>query len=76
MPLAETLELHHACVPMAYADGAWRVRLIHGRKGVFTMDQFSEETLDPLSMRQAVSSQAIADFSGLSVALATPSPPG
>ncbi len=47
---AETLELHHASrSPMAYADGALRVsEWIHGRKGVFTMDQFSEETLDPL----------------------------
>jgi len=47
---AETLELHHASrSPMAYADGALRVSAwIHGRKGVFTMDQFSEETLDPL----------------------------
>ena len=34
---------------MAYADGALRVSAwVHGRKGVFTMDQFSEETLDPL----------------------------
>ena len=47
---AETLELHHASrSPMAYADGALRVSAwIHGRKGIFTMDQFSEETLDPL----------------------------
>lgn len=47
---AETLELHHASrSPMAYADGALRVSAwIHGRKGVFTMDQFSEETLEPL----------------------------
>lgn len=47
---AETLELHHASrSPMAYADGALRVSAwVHGRKGVFTMDQFSEETLDPL----------------------------
>jgi len=47
---AETLELHHASrSPMAYADGALRVSAwLHGRKGVFTMDQFSEETLDPL----------------------------
>ncbi|MEO8361059.1 MAG: dihydrodipicolinate reductase C-terminal domain-containing protein [Vicinamibacteria bacterium] len=47
---AETLELHHASrSPMAYADGALRVsEWIHGRKGIFTMDQFSEETLDPL----------------------------
>ncbi len=47
---AETLELHHASrSPMAYADGALRVSAwIHGRKGVFTMDQFSEETLNPL----------------------------
>jgi len=47
---AETLELHHASrSPMAYADGALRVsEWIHGRRGVFTMDQFSEETLDPL----------------------------
>jgi len=47
---AETIELHHASrSPMAYADGALRVAgWIHGRKGVFTMDQFSEETLDPL----------------------------
>ena len=47
---AETLELHHASrSPMAYADGALRVsEWIHGRKGVFTMDEFSEETLDPL----------------------------
>ena len=47
---AETLELHHASrSAMAYADGALRVSSwIHGRKGVFTMDQFSEETLDPL----------------------------
>jgi 4-hydroxy-tetrahydrodipicolinate reductase len=47
---AETLELHHASrSPMAYADGALRVsEWVHGRKGVFTMDQFSEETLDPL----------------------------
>lgn len=47
---AETLELHHASrSPMAYADGALRVsEWIHGRKGVFTMDQFSEEALDPL----------------------------
>jgi 4-hydroxy-tetrahydrodipicolinate reductase len=47
---AETLELHHASrSPMAYADGALRVATwIHGRKGVFTMDQFSEETLNPL----------------------------
>ncbi len=47
---AETLELHHASrSPMAYADGALRVsEWIHGRKGVFTMDQFSEETLEPL----------------------------
>lgn len=47
---AETLELHHASrSAMAYADGALRVAAwVHGRKGVFTMDQFSEETLDPL----------------------------
>jgi 4-hydroxy-tetrahydrodipicolinate reductase len=47
---AETLELHHASrSAMAYADGALRVsEWIHGRKGVFTMDQFSEETLEPL----------------------------
>ena len=47
---AETLELHHASrSPMAYADGALRVSSwIHGRKGVYTMDQFSEETLSPL----------------------------
>ena len=47
---AETLELHHASrSAMAYADGALRVATwVHGRKGVFTMDQFSEETLDPL----------------------------
>ena len=47
---AETLEVHHASrSPMAYADGALRVsEWIHGRKGVFIMDQFSEETLDPL----------------------------
>jgi len=47
---AETLELHHASrSALAYADGALRVSAwIHGRKGVFTMDQFSEETLDPL----------------------------
>ena len=47
---AETLELHHASrSPMAYADGAWRVASwIQGRKGVFTMDQFCRETLDPL----------------------------
>jgi 4-hydroxy-tetrahydrodipicolinate reductase len=47
---AETLELHHASrSPMAYADGALRVsEWIHGRKGVFTMDQFSEESLAPL----------------------------
>jgi 4-hydroxy-tetrahydrodipicolinate reductase len=47
---AETLELHHASrSPAAYADGALRVAdWIHGRKGVFTMDQFSEETLNPL----------------------------
>ena len=47
---AETLELHHASrSPRAYADGALRVSAwIHGRKGVFTMDQFSEETLEPL----------------------------
>lgn len=47
---AETLELHHASrSPLAYADGALRVcEWIHGRKGVFTMDQFSEEALDPL----------------------------
>lgn len=47
---AETLELHHASrSPMAYADGALRVSgWIVGRKGVFTMDQFSEETLEPL----------------------------
>lgn len=47
---AETLELHHASrSAMAYADGALRVAAwVQGRKGVFTMDQFSEETLDPL----------------------------
>lgn len=47
---AETLELHHASrSPMAYADGALRVSAwIRGRKGVYTMDQFSEEALDPL----------------------------
>jgi 4-hydroxy-tetrahydrodipicolinate reductase len=47
---AETLELHHASrSAMAYADGALRVAAwVHGRKGVFTMDQFSEEALDPL----------------------------
>jgi dihydrodipicolinate reductase len=47
---AETLELHHASrSPMAYADGALRVAAwVHGRKGVFTMDHFLEETLDPL----------------------------
>jgi 4-hydroxy-tetrahydrodipicolinate reductase len=47
---AETLELHHASrSAMAYADGALRVsEWIHGRKGVFAMDQFSEETLEPL----------------------------
>ena len=47
---AETLELHHASrSAMAYADGALRVAAwVHGRKGIFTMDQFSEETLDPL----------------------------
>jgi 4-hydroxy-tetrahydrodipicolinate reductase len=47
---AETLELHHASrSAMAYADGAIRVASwIHGRRGVFTMDQFSQETLDPL----------------------------
>jgi 4-hydroxy-tetrahydrodipicolinate reductase len=47
---AETLELHHASrSAMAYADGAIRVsEWLRGRKGVFTMDQFSEETLDPL----------------------------
>ena len=47
---AETLELHHASrSPMAYADGALAVsEWIHGRKGVFTMDQFSKEVLDPL----------------------------
>ena len=47
---AETLVLHHASrSPRAYADGALRVSAwIHGRKGVFTMDQFSEETLEPL----------------------------
>ena len=47
---AETLELHHASrSAMAYADGALRVAAwIQGRKGVFTMDQFSEETLNPL----------------------------
>lgn len=47
---AETLELHHASrSAMAYADGALRVAAwIQGRKGVFTMDQFCEETLDPL----------------------------
>lgn len=47
---AETLELHHSSrSALAYADGALRVAAwIRGRKGVFTMDQFSEETLDPL----------------------------
>lgn len=47
---AETLEMHHASrSPMAYADGALRVsEWIRGRKGVFTMDQFSQEVLDPL----------------------------
>ncbi|MBK5257227.1 MAG: hypothetical protein JJE39_14465 [Vicinamibacteria bacterium] len=47
---AETLELHHASrSAMAYADGALRVAAwVRGRKGVFTIDQFSEETLDPL----------------------------
>jgi 4-hydroxy-tetrahydrodipicolinate reductase len=47
---AETLELQHAArSAMAYADGALRVAAwLHGRKGVFTMDQFSEEALDPL----------------------------
>lgn len=47
---AETLELHHASrSAMAYAEGALKVAAwIQGRKGVFTMDQFSEETLDPL----------------------------
>lgn len=47
---AETLELHHASrSPMAYADGALRVAAwILGRKGVFTMDQFSAEALRPL----------------------------
>ncbi len=46
----ETLELHHASrSAMAYADGALRVSSwVRGRKGVFTMDQFSEETLDSL----------------------------
>ena len=47
---AETLELHHASrSAMAYADGALRVTAwVVGRKGIFTMDQFSEEALDPL----------------------------
>ncbi len=47
---AETLEIHHASrSAMAYADGALRVSdWIRGRKGVFTMDQFSQEVLDPL----------------------------
>lgn len=47
---AETLEIHHASrSPMAYADGALRVsEWVRGRKGVFTMDQFSQEVLDPL----------------------------
>ena len=47
---AETLEIHHASrSAMAYADGALRVSdWICGRKGVFTMDQFSQEVLDPL----------------------------
>jgi len=47
---AETLELHHASrSALAYADGALQVAAwIRGRKGIFTMDQFSEETLDPL----------------------------
>ena len=47
---AETLELHHASrSAMAYADGALRVAAwVQGRKGIFTMDQFSEEALDPL----------------------------
>lgn len=47
---AETLELHHASrSAMAYADGALRVsEWVRGRKGVFTMDQFSQETLAPL----------------------------
>jgi 4-hydroxy-tetrahydrodipicolinate reductase len=47
---AETLELHHASrSALAYADGALRVAAwVRGRRGVFTMDQFSAETLDPL----------------------------
>ena len=47
---AETLELHHASrSPMAYADGALRVaEWVKDRKGVFTMDQFCQEALDPL----------------------------
>jgi 4-hydroxy-tetrahydrodipicolinate reductase len=47
---AETLELHHASrSALAYADGALRVSAwVRGRRGVFTMEQFSEETLDPL----------------------------
>lgn len=47
---AETLELHHASrSALAYADGALRVAAwLRGRRGVFTMDHFCEETLDPL----------------------------
>lgn len=47
---AETLELHHASrSAMAYAEGALRVSAwVRGRKGVFTMDQFCAEELDPL----------------------------
>ena len=47
---AETLEIHHASrSAMAYADGALKVAAwVGGRKGIFTMDQFAQETLDPL----------------------------
>ncbi len=46
----EVIELHHSArSAMPYAEGALQAaRWIHGRKGVFTMDEVAKELLDPL----------------------------